>query len=222
VRNTVKNISEAFTFIFKDPDWSIKILMGALFTFLSIFLIGIPVVYGYYIELIQRQKRGEKYPLPDWKDVGVKFILGLKYLVTLLIYYIPLMLILIPIFFMILLYLFQGMTFLEFADSSALIIIIFLAVLTYSLIIALMTPIISIQFAERESIGDGLRIGRVVNLFKQCWQDVIVVVALCFAIDLLAGIGIIFFIVGILFTSFYVSLVRFHLYGQIAISLQKI
>ena len=215
------NISEGFTYIFKDPDWIAKILLGAFFTFLSVFLIGIPVVYGYQIELIQRIRHREKYPLPEWKDVGVKFIVGLKYLATLFIYYIPLMLILIPIIFLFLLSFLHGQTILELIDSSAILIIIFLVFLPCSLIITLLTPIISIQFADRERISDGLQIGNVVNIFKKCWQDIIIIVVLCFAIDLLASIGIIFFLVGIFITAFYVSLVKFHLYGQLTLSLQN-
>ena len=57
---TMNTISEAFTFPFKDPNWLTKFFIGAMFVVLSFFLIGIPVLYGYCIEIQQRVRRGEQ------------------------------------------------------------------------------------------------------------------------------------------------------------------
>ena len=53
----MRDIGEAFSFPFRDPNWVSKFLIVAIFVALSILLIGIPVLYGYYLELVQRVRR---------------------------------------------------------------------------------------------------------------------------------------------------------------------
>ena len=217
----MKNIGDSFSFIFKDTNWATKVLIGAIFSFLSIFLIGIPVVYGYGVTVLQRVRRGEQNPVPEWKDVGVLFIKGIKYLVTLLIYYLPIMILSLPIIILIVFGLINGVTLLELIEGSIIISIVFFFILLYTLFIVILTPLISILFAERESILDGLQLGKIFSSFKCYWQDVLILAALVIALDILASLGFIFFLIGIFFTSFYVTLVRFHLYGQIGRSIQE-
>ena len=212
----MKNISEAFSFPFKDPDWVSKALIGGIFTLLSIILIGIPVLYGYYIELVQRLRRHEQNPLPEWSELGVKFIVGVKFLITLFVYYLPLIIIMFPILIIVAIASIQESHMAGMFGGAALLTVIFLVVIPYSLFMSVLTPIISVEYAEKESMGDGLQVGKILKLFKVHWQDCLIATLITIGVGILASVGIIFFIVGILFTSFYASLVRFHLYGQIA------
>jgi hypothetical protein len=211
----MKNISEAFSFPFKDPDWVSKFMLGAIFTALSVVLIGIPVLYGYYIELMQRMSKNEQYPLPEWREVGVKFIVGIKYLIVLLVYYLPMMFVLLPVIFLLIVAGVIGTSAAGALSSFAVLMSVFIIVIPYSLFIAWLTPLISIRYAERESMGDALNLAAVFGLFKFHWQDALLAAVLVFIVKLLSAIGIIFLLVGVLFTSFYASLVAFHLYGQI-------
>ena len=93
----MKDLGKAFTFIFKDPRWVSKVAVAALFMILSIVLIGFIVLVGYFIQLIQRVIRREEYPLPDWSDIGVKFIVGIKFAIVYLVYLLPVLLLAIPI-----------------------------------------------------------------------------------------------------------------------------
>ncbi len=211
----MNNFGEAFTFPFKDPNWLSKFMIGGIFIFLSFFLIGIPVLYGYCVEIQQRVRRGEQYPLPEWKDVGVKFILGFKYLVTLLIYYIPVFLVVIPIVLLLVVQnldipetpkIFNGM-------GYEVTLVVFL--MGYSLLISFLSPIISVKFAEHEKIREGLDVGDIIQLFSKHWQDAWIAILLGMAVGIFAVIGLLFFIVGIFFTTFYALVVRYHLFGQI-------
>ena len=215
------NIGEAFSFPFKDPNWLTKFLVGAVFIILSFILIGIPVLYGYCIELVQRVRRREQFPLPEWNEPGVKFIVGAKFLIALFVYYVPLVIIMIPVVFLFILSSFHVSDFAEVLGSAALLSMIFLFVIPYSLFITWLTPIICVRFAERESIGDALQLGKVFYLFKLRWQDALVAALIAFGVEILAAVGFIFFVVGILFTNFYAHLIRFHLYGQIAQAVEE-
>jgi len=212
----MKDIGEAFSFPFKDPNWIVKFLIGAIFIALSVVLIGIPAVTGYYIELVQRVRRKEQYPLPDWKDVGVKFLVGIKYIVAIAIYYLPIMIVIFPIVVLFALAMIQNPYWGESVESGGLVLILVLVIVLYSLFIAVLTPIIATQFAERESIGDAVRVTRISSLFGRHWQDALLAALIGAGVHVLSCIGVIFFLVGMLVTSFYASLVTYHLYGQIA------
>ncbi len=81
-RSDQQNIDfgRAFRFVFDDPDWVKKVLMGSLFTLLGVFVIGGVFLAGYIARLIQRAARGEARPLPDWDDLGDLFSSGLRIL----------------------------------------------------------------------------------------------------------------------------------------------
>lgn len=211
----MRNLGEAFRFPFKDPNWLAKLTIGAFFTLLSIALIGIPVLYGYYLELLRRVRNGEQYPLPEWKDVGVKFISGIKYLVTLWIYYFPLAIVAIPVIVLILLSSVQGTHLFDVMGRAVGAGVLIFVAIPYSLFVLVLTPLISVEFSRNERVGEGINIGRVIRLFGRHWQESLIIVVITIGIDIAASLGLVLLIIGILFTSFYVSLVRFHLYGQI-------
>lgn len=72
------DFARAFRFVFDDPDWIKKVLMGSLFTLLTALLVGTVFLAGYFSRLIQRSARGERYPLPDWDDLGGLFASGVR------------------------------------------------------------------------------------------------------------------------------------------------
>lgn len=76
-------------FFFEDPNWVQKILIGSLFTILSFFLIGTVFVAGYAARLVRRAARGERYPLPEWDDLGGMFSEGLGVLGAYLLHLLP-------------------------------------------------------------------------------------------------------------------------------------
>ncbi len=215
----MKDIGEAFSFPFRDPDWLAKMVIGTIFAAFCVLLIGFPVVCGYYVELIQRMRRHEQYPLPEWKDVGVKFIVGFKYIVVLIIYYLPTAVILVPAFFLLVIANLHIGGFPGMVAGTGFAMIIILLVLPYSLFIAAMKPIIATRYSERESMGNALDVGEVLRLFRAHWRDACLAMLLAIGVQLLATVGIIFFLVGIFATSFYGYLVTSHLYGQIAQSI---
>jgi Protein of unknown function (DUF4013) len=75
---TTLDFARAFRFVFDDPDWVKKVLLGSLFTLLSAFLIGGVFLAGYVSRLIQRTSTGEAHPLPEWDDLGDLFGSGLR------------------------------------------------------------------------------------------------------------------------------------------------
>jgi uncharacterized protein DUF4013 len=82
-----------FTYVFDDPRWIPKILLGGVFALASVFIVGIFFIYGYLAKLVRNVINGVQYPLPEWDDIGEYFSEGIKLFVVGLIYAIPLMII---------------------------------------------------------------------------------------------------------------------------------
>src|SRR5947209_4348294 len=77
------------TFVFDDPRWIQKVLIGGLFIIASFILIGVFFIFGYMARLARNVIRGDQYPLPEWDDLGEYFSEGVKLFVVGLIYAIP-------------------------------------------------------------------------------------------------------------------------------------
>ncbi len=83
------DFSRALRFFFEDPKWVTKIILGGLFSILSIFLVGTFFVAGYVVGLTRRTARGESQPLPEWDDLGTLFVDGARALAVYLGHIIP-------------------------------------------------------------------------------------------------------------------------------------
>lgn len=211
----MKDIAEAFRFPFRDPDWISKFLVGALMVLFSLLLVGLFFLLGYYIRTTQRVMRKEANPLPDWSDLGGLFVLGLKYALVYLVYLVP---IIVVVFLFIVVAVVTAAT--QSQESFLPLIIFFYAVIffllvPYGLALTVLSPVITIHFALKEEMRDGLALSTIVRFFTKNWAQALIVAVLIYGLESIEGIGILFFIVGIFFTIFYVSLVGHHLMGQL-------
>ena len=82
-----------FTFVFQDPRWLTKILIGGLFILGIIILVGPLFAMGYCARLVRNVVAGKSQPLPEWDDLGEYFAEGLRLFVIGLLYAIPVMII---------------------------------------------------------------------------------------------------------------------------------
>ncbi len=215
----MKDIGKAFSLPFKDPSWASKFIIAGLFMLLCLLGIGIPVIVGYLIQVTQRAIRREEPALPEWNDIGVKFVLGFKYLVVYFLYLLPVFLLLIPVIA------------LAVATSTTddpgmvgvlSIVYIFgftLLVIPYSLLLTAIFPIIAYRFALREKIGDAIDLRRIFKDFRANWQNTVVVALIAIGIQSFALIGLLFFLIGVFFTVFYVYLVSAAMHGLLYLEL---
>lgn len=80
------DFGRCFTFITEDPAWVTKVLMGGLFMLLSVVLVGIPFVLGYWGRTLKNVAAGQRNPLPEWDDMGGLFSDGLRLVGVYLVY----------------------------------------------------------------------------------------------------------------------------------------
>jgi hypothetical protein len=209
----MKDLGKAFSFIFKDPSWVSKTAIAAIFMLLSVVLVGFFILLGYFLQITQRVMRKQAPVLPEWDNIGVKFILGIKFSVVYLIYLTPVIIFMVP-----LLGLAAASGFADHSDVVGMAFGIYLFGLTllivpYSLVLSIATPIIVYRFAERERIGDAIDVVRVVNLFRANWQNSLIVALLALGLQSFGGIGVVVFLVGFFFTMFYAYAVSSYMSG---------
>ncbi len=210
----MKNLEKAFSFPFKDPGWLSKFLLAFLFMLLGLFVVGIFIVTGYFIQVTQRVMRQQENTMPEWTDIGVMLITGFKFCVVYFIYALPILILYIPflVLFGIGQFVNSGGDLAAFAEIS-LATVIFLFILPYSLVLALLFPIVVYRFAERERISDALDIGGVLKEFKRNWQGTAIVALIGAGLSALSAVGIVFLLVGVLVTIFYTYLVMSYMCG---------
>lgn len=185
------NYTRAFSFMFEDKNWVVKIFLGAIFNLLSLVLVGIPFILGYVLELAKNSKEGKETPLPEWDKLGDKFVRGLVYLIIIIIYSIPgIILSFIPC--------------VKYCLGPL-----------YFLALLFILPYITVKYAQTGSFEDVFRFNEVIDFTKKNINNLIVVVLLTIALQIIATFGVLALVVGVFFTAFWADLAIYYLYGKV-------
>jgi hypothetical protein len=209
------DIGRAFTFPFKDPQWFVKFLIGCLMCMLAVIGIGFFILAGYFIQITQRVIRNEERVLPEWDGIGEKLVLGVKIVIVYLVYLLPVFLLMIPLFPLAIL-----TDRPEAGDLVGLFSLVYffgftLLIVPYSIALTVASPVINYRFAVNERVSDALDIGAIIKDFGKNWQNVLVVALITIGVQSFAWIGVVLFIVGVLFTILYSYMVPAYLAGML-------
>jgi hypothetical protein len=83
------DFGKPFTYVFDDPRWLQKILIGGLFYLAGFLLIGWFFILGYVARTARNVIAGSPTPLPEWDDLGDFFNEGLRLVGVALVYVVP-------------------------------------------------------------------------------------------------------------------------------------
>lgn len=201
------NFGKSFTYIFDDPQWFDKLLIPILVSLIP--LVGSFAVLGYILRTIANVARGEAYPLPRF-SFGEDLGRGFRYMLVGLVWAIPA--IIMSVLIMIPVNLLQG------NDGSAVawifIVLFAIGLLIYAVFMGLFQPIIMANFAVKNKFSAGFEIG---NFFRRLGNNFgawLLVFAGMLIGGLIAPLGSIVIIIGVLLTTTYVQLMVAHLTGQ--------
>jgi uncharacterized membrane protein len=191
------DIGKSFSYVFDDPKWVTKVLIGGVLTILSIVILPAFVLFGYTLQTIRNVMAGQERPLPEWTDFGALFIDGLKAFVVVLIYIAP----------GIVLSMLSGVR-----DVG----VLFNCLGTiYSLAIQIVLPAAIGLYLQSDDIGAALRFQEVIDTVQRNLSDFIVIWLLGIVASIIGGLGIIACGIGLIFTLPYSLMVRAHLWGQL-------
>lgn len=197
------DIGRAFRFVFDDPRWFTKLLIGGLLAIVPIVnFFGIFAVIGYALRLTRRVMDGYDTPLPEWDDLGGLALLGLKWVVVQVIWLLPLLIasIVLPV---------GGAM-----DEGGLLGLSILAIVALSLGWVVVMPAVSAHFAATESIQSALEWRTILALVKVNVSDYLVLVPLGIVLGLIGQAGWAVFGLGVLLTAPWSTLALAHLWGQ--------
>ena len=204
------DIGKAFSFVFEDEDWIVKVLIGAV---LALTGIGFIPIIGYGMEVARRVVRGDLRPLPAWDDWGTKIVEGFLTLVITFVWSLPgiilggcVVLILMPVSN-------RGP-----GQGEAITVLVMtcygLSVLLYSLLLALVLPAALAHYAVTREFGAAFRLGEVIGLVRNNLGAYLMVLLVTILASIVSSLGSIALGCGVFFTAFYATVVMYHAYGQ--------
>jgi hypothetical protein len=215
------DIGASFGYMFEDKDWVKKILIGGVVSLIPIVNFA---VLGYVVQIVRNVRDGQTLPLPEWDQFGDYFMSGLWLFLIFLVYSIPI----------IILACLQGVgTFMlgsasnSSSDTTANAMFFVSTCFSclmglWGLVIGVLSPAIIVRFAETGQFNSGLRLGEVFGVISaNVGNYVIVMIIMWIASGIIAPLGLIACVVGVIFTNFWAQLVSGNLLGQLAIEVRE-
>ena len=207
------DIGKAFSFVFDDENWIVKVLVGGVLSLIP--FVGQILLYGYGLEVMHNAMRGQSTPLPEWDDWGGKLVKGIMYFVIGFVYALPI--IILAACFGVLMWA-LGATEAERAIDT----IGSLGGLCfggfaflYGILITLALPPALGRYLETGDLAAAFRFGEVFALMRDNIGAWIIALVVAWLAGLVASLGIILCVVGILFTAFWANLVMMYLWGDV-------
>lgn len=213
------DIGKAFTYVFDDPNWIQKIVIGGIVLFIPIVNFA---AIGYMLNALRNVAEGQVTPLPEWGDFGNHFMRGLYAFIGMLIYFLPLIIVVCCIG--IVTAVLGSSTSQTGTDGSsnnlagvAGIIILCLECIAglYAFVagVTLYAPLTRFAMSANQlSVFWDFRNN--LELIQKNAGAYILALIIGFVASFVAGFGTILCIIGVLFTSFWAQLVYAHLFGQ--------
>lgn len=207
------DFAKPFTYVFEDPRWLQKILIGGLFYLAGFLLIGWFFILGYVARTTRNVIVGEARPLPEWDDLGGFFNEGARLVGVVLVYTIPVIIIFLSIMIPAgilgdmdnegLQALGSGMA----GCISCLFVPLWLAMMIFM-------PG-SLLFATVEQrFGAAFEFGRIWTFIRANVGNYLLAVVVYLIARFLGGFGIALLCIGVIFTGFWSFLITAHAFAQ--------
>jgi hypothetical protein len=204
----------SFAFIFEDPRWVTKILIGGLFYIASMFLIGVFFVLGYCARLARNVVAGVEHPLPEWDDLGEYFGEGLRLFGVICVFIIPL--IMLALIFMIPAMMADGL------DNDVLRNVggglagcLWCLLVPIGVAVSLLMPAALMRVALEQRFNAAFEVREIWQFVKANIGNYLLAFVVALVARFLGGLGIFLLCIGIFFTLFWALVVSTHAYAQV-------
>jgi uncharacterized protein DUF4013 len=209
------DIGRAFTYFSEDVNWVKKVLIGGVVTLIPIVNFA---ATGYWLTQTKNVYEGHELPLPEWDSFGDYFVKGLIAVVGEFIYSLPAILLYCCAFIVPASLLGtnrQG----ESQASPAASLLVFCGaclLLLYGLALVVFLPALLTRYAITGEFSALFQFAPAMQLIQFNVSNYIIAVLLFLVANFIAGFGFIACLIGIVFTTFWSTLVAAYLFGNVA------
>lgn len=210
------DFGKPFTFVFEDPRWMSKILLGGLFYLAGFFIVGWFFILGYMAQLARNVITDKQHPLPEWEDLGEFFSEGARLIGVIIIYIIPIIA-LVMTFIMPAIFVGAVAEGNEVAEalSGGMAGCVWCLMVPLSLFVMIFMPA-SLLFAVVERrFGAAFEFSRIWPFIKDNIGNYLLAVVVYLIARFIGGFGIFLFCIGVVFTAFWALLVTTHGFAQV-------
>ena len=202
------------TFVFDDPRWVQKVLIGGLFVIASFVIIGAFFLYGYLARLTRNTISGMQHPLPEWDDIGEYFGEGAKLFVIGLIYAVPIAIVAAVVFIPLAIMgnSSDNETIRSMAGMS--VTCAWCLIFPLGLALALWMPAALLMVIVSGDFKEAFEFGRIFRFIRANIGNYILAFIVWLVARFAAGMGVLLLCVGIVFTMFWAFTVAAYAFGQ--------
>ena len=207
------DFAKPFTFVFDDPAWVNKILMGGLFYLAGFLIVGWFFILGYVARMTRNVIAGDPRPLPEWEDLGDYFAEGLRLAGVVLTYILPF--IAIAFAFIVPMGLLSGVEnrgVEAFSGCMASAMSCLLVPLSLAVMVFMPASLLFAIVEQRYSAG--FEFARIWAFIKNNVGNYLLAVVVYLIARMLGGVGIFLLCIGVIFTGFWSFLVTAHGFAQ--------
>ncbi|HEX7809267.1 MAG TPA: DUF4013 domain-containing protein [Thermoanaerobaculia bacterium] len=208
------DFAKPFTFVFDDPRWMPKILIGGLFYLAATFIVGWFFMMGYFAQMVRNVIRGDEHPLPEWENLATLFNEGLRLVGVVLCWVLPILLLVCA--FIVPMIVFGA------ADSdemnmfgSGLAGCMACLIVPLALAVTFFMPA-SLLFATVEQrFGAAFEFRRIWPFIKANIGNYLLAIVVYLIARMLGGFGVVLLCIGVIFTAFWAFLITGHAFAQV-------
>ena len=208
------DFAKPFTFVFDDPDWMQRILLGGLFYLAGFVIVGWFFIFGYMAKLARNVIAGLERPLPDWENLGDYFNEGLRLFGVGFCYIAPLVVLALAMMFPAIL--------VDAVDNEALrnvggVMTGCLTCLFVPLVFAAIffMPASLLFAAVEKRFGAAFEFKRIWPFIKQNIGNYLLAIVVYLVARTVGGVGIFLLCIGVIFTGFWSFLITTHGFAQV-------
>lgn len=208
------DFGKPFAYVFEDPDWLQKILIGGLFYIAGFLIIGWFFILGYLARLARNVITSHPRPLPEWENLGDYFAEGLRLFGVLLAVILPMVLlavgIMVPAGIL-------GSIDNEGAAAlgglmSGTIACLFVPI---SLAVTFFMPAMLLFVAVEQRFGAAFEFGRIWPFIKLNIGNYVLAIVVYLIARFIGGFGIVLLCIGVVFTAFWSFLITTYAFAQV-------
>lgn len=207
------DFGKPFTYVFDDPRWLQKILVGGLFYLLGFLIIGWFFIFGYVAQTARNIIAGEPRPLPEWEDLGGFFSEGARLFGVMLVFVLPILVVVMMI--MIPAGIISSVENGELAAlGSGMAGCLSCLMVPISLAMMFFVPGSLLFAVVEQRFGAAFEFGRIWAFIRENVGNYLLAVVIYFIARFLGGFGVALLCIGVIFTGFWAFLITAHGFAQ--------